>query len=114
VAWLVFLGAGPILWVSGIAVFVRSSLSTARKLVWTVVLLLVGSTIGVLLPLDGIRDRFLLLAAALPLLALADVWLMRGRRGFSFWFRACAFEICTVFAAAAVVRKILDATRGAG
>ncbi|TMQ70046.1 MAG: hypothetical protein E6K81_13500 [Candidatus Eisenbacteria bacterium] len=52
------------------------------------------------LPLGQLWSKFLLLLAILPLLAAADVWLLRSGRGFTFWVRACGFEVGTVFAAA--------------
>lgn len=105
-AWVIFLGFGPLLWVSGIRLFVKSSLSHTKKIGWTLTLLILGVAIGFLLPLAAIRNRFLLLVAVLPLLAALDRKLARANRAFSFWFRACAFEICTVFASAAVTRFI--------
>jgi hypothetical protein len=82
----------------------------ARKIVWSLFLVAVGVAIGVLLPPRGIRDRFLILLAALPVLAWIDIHLAKSNRTFQFWFRACAFEVCTVFAAAAGV-SLLAAAR---
>ncbi|HSE63451.1 MAG TPA: hypothetical protein VLG15_07535 [Thermoanaerobaculia bacterium] len=108
-AWAVFFGAGVILWASGILLFAKSRLSPTKKIVWTLLLVAVGAAIGALLPLDAIRNRFLILLAALPLLAFVDVRIARSNRNFSFWFRACAFEVCTVFGSAAITRALLRA-----
>jgi hypothetical protein len=108
-AWAVFLGAGCVLWASGILLFVNSDLSLAKKLGWTAFLVAAGAAIGSLLPLSSIRNRFLLLLAALPVLAFVDVRLARSNRNFGFWFRACAFEVCTVFGSAAITRAVLGA-----
>jgi hypothetical protein len=108
-AWAVFFGAGIILWASGLVLFARSNLSPAKKVAWTLLLVAVGAAIGALLPLDAIRSRFLVLIAALPLLAFVDVRIARSNRNFSFWFRACAFEVCTVFGSAAITRALLRA-----
>lgn len=61
-----------------------------------------------MLPLAQLWSKFLLVLTILPILALADVWLLRSGRGFSFWVRACGFEVCTVFATAYVARSLLD------
>jgi hypothetical protein len=108
-AWAVFFGVGGVLWASGLLLFARSSLSPAKKIAWTLLLVAVGAAIGALLSLDAIRNRFLILLAALPLLAFADVRLARSNRRFPFWFRACAFEVCTVFGSAAITRALLRA-----
>jgi hypothetical protein len=108
-AWAFFFGAGGILWASGILLFAKSRLSRTRKIVWTLLLVAVGAAIGALLSLDAIRNRFLILLAALPLLAFVDVRIARSNRNFSFWFRACAFEVCTVFGTAAITRAVLRA-----
>jgi len=39
-----------------------------------------------------------------PVLAFADMKLAWSGRGASFWFRACAFEVFTVFGSAAMLR----------
>lgn len=106
--WIVFLGLGPILWASGIRLFLRSPLSRPRKVGWTLLLITTGAVIGGLLSLPQIRNRFLVLLVTLPILAVADVQLARSNRSFSFWLRACAFEICTVFATAATARFTID------
>jgi hypothetical protein len=109
VAWGIFFGVGPILWASGVLLFVRSRLPPAKKVAWAAFLVAAGVAIGFFLPFVSIRNRFLLLIAALPILALADVRLARSNRNFRFWFRACAFEICTVFGSAAITRAVMDA-----
>ena len=106
--WAVFFGLGAVLWASGIRLFLRSALSRPMKIGWTLVLTASGAVIGSLLSLPQIRNRFLVLLVALPILAIADIQLARSNRSFSFWVRACAFEICTVFASAAIVRFTID------
>jgi hypothetical protein len=108
VAWVVFLGVGPVLWVSGMRLFVHSGLSRSKKIGWVLLLVAVGAAIGWFLPLPAIRNRFLALLIALPLLAIADVMLARSDRGFSFWFHACAFEVCTVFGSATMTRLAVE------
>ena len=108
-AWAVFFGVGPILWASGVLLFVKSDLSPAKKVGWTAFLVAAGAAIGSFLPLTSIRNRFLLLLAVLPVLAVIDVRLARSNRNFRFWFRACAFEICTVFGSAAITRAVMGA-----
>jgi hypothetical protein len=106
-AWAVFFGAGCVLWASGVLLFVKSRLSPAKKVVWTSFLVAVGAAIGAVLPFVAIRNRFLILLAVLPILAFIDVRLARSNRSFSFRFRACAFEVCTVFGSAAITRAVL-------
>jgi hypothetical protein len=106
-AWVVFIGLVPILWLSGVRLFVHSTLTRRRKIVWSVALVTVGLGIGFLLPLASIRNKCLLLIAVLPLLAVVDIKLAWSNRSFSFWFRACAFEVCTVFGSAAITRLVL-------
>jgi hypothetical protein len=106
--WAAFLVACAVLWVAGVRLFLRSGLSRSHKLTWTVVLVLAGGAIGALLPPHAISFRFLIVLCALPLLGIADVFLLRSRRSFSFWLRACGFEVCTVFAVAALIRMFLD------
>lgn len=72
-------------------------------------LVFAGVAIGIVLPMPGIWYRFIWVLCALPLLAVADVLLLHSGRGFSFWLRACGFEICTVFGVAALIRVALDA-----
>ncbi len=107
VAWAVFLGLGFILWASGVVLFVRSSLSRLQKTGWTLFLVLVGVAIGYMLPLPGIRNRFLVLVVGLPILAVIDVKLAKSSHRLSFWFRACSYEICTVFGTAAATRLVV-------
>jgi hypothetical protein len=42
----------------------------------------------------------------LPVIAVIDVKLARSNRSFRFWFRACAFEVCTLFGSAAITRAV--------
>ena len=93
---------------SGVRLFLRSPLSNRRKFGWILFLLFAGAAIGCLLPLPDIRNRFLVLLVGLPLLAIIDVKLARSNRRWSFWFRACSFEICTVFGTAAITRLVLE------
>lgn len=104
---LIAAGAGG-LWLAGLRLFLASALSRRRKIGWSATLALVGIGIGVVLPLSAVWDKFLLSLVILPLLALADVVLFRTGRGLSFWVRACGFEVCTVFGAAAGARLLLD------
>ncbi len=107
-AWIISLVLLPVLWGSGIRLFAQSELDFRRKILWSAFLVAVGACVGLLLPPVEIRNRFLMLLALLPLLALVDVKLARSRRGFLFWLRACSFEVCTVFACAAFVRAAID------
>jgi hypothetical protein len=107
-AWGIFLGLGPVLWASGLWLFLLSSLSRPRKIAWAVFLVSLGIAVGYVLPLPSIRNRFLLLLVALPLLAIVDVKLAKSNRRFSFWLRACSFEICTVFGSAALMRVTFE------
>lgn len=106
-AWFVFYGLLPVLWASGVWLFARSGLTPRKKALWATFLVIIGAAIGWLLPLVAIRNRFLVLLMLLPILALIDVKLARTKRTFSFWLRACAFEVCTVFASAALARLAL-------
>ncbi len=103
----IVVGSG-VVWFAGLRLFLQSDLSRTRKLGWTAFLVLVGIGIGVVLPLTQVWSKFLLLIVILPALGLADVLLLRSRRGLSFWIRACGFEVCTVFGAAAAARFLLD------
>jgi hypothetical protein len=107
--WLVSFGLVSLLWFSGAWLFARSGLARRRKVAWTFFLLGIGAVVGLLLPLDGIRDRFLIVLALVPVLALIDIRLAKSNRTFSFWLRACSFEVCTVFAFAALTRFALNA-----
>jgi hypothetical protein len=97
-----------VLWCAGLRLFLQSDLSRNRKVGWTAFLLLVGIGIGVVLPLGQVWSKFFLLIFLVPALGLADVLLLRSGRGLSFWIRACGFEVCTVFGAAAATRFFLD------
>jgi hypothetical protein len=97
-----------ILWLAGMRLFLQSDLSRRRKLGWSAILVLVGIGIGVALPLSLVWSKFLWLIVILPALGLVDVWLLRSGRGLSYWIRACGFEVCTVFGAAASGRHLLD------
>lgn len=101
------IGAG-VLWFAGLRLFLQSDLSRNRKVGWTAVLAFLGTGIGVALPLSQVWSKFFLLVLLLPALGLADVLLLRSGRGLTFWIRACGFEVCTVFGAAAAARFILD------
>ncbi len=61
-----------------------------------------------MLPLSELRSKFLMVLALVPLLAAVDVWLLRSEHGLTFWIRACGFEACSVFGAAAVARWVFD------
>lgn len=105
---LVLLLGSCVLWFAGLRLFVRSELPRYRKFTWSVFLLLVGVGVGFVLPLAQLWSKYLLVLAILPVLAVADVLLLRSGRGFSFWVRACGFEVCTVFATAYIARSLLD------
>jgi len=107
VAWIAFFGLVPLLWASGVWLFMHSSLRSSRKALWSLFLVALGAAIGSFLPLVAIRNRILVLLALLPVLAFIDVKLARSNRSFFFWIRACSFEVCTVFACAALTRLIL-------
>lgn len=74
-------------------------------------LVFVGSAIGSLLSMDKIRHKFFFILMIVPLLALIDLWLAKSTRRFSYWFRACTFELGTVFGVAVIVRSVLDKFR---
>jgi len=97
----------PLLWTSGVWLFARSGLTARKKALWALFLIALGVAVGLLLPLAAIRNRFLVLLALLPLLALIDLELARSNRTLLFWVRACSFEVCTVFACAALTRLAL-------
>ena len=103
----IVIGAG-LVWFAGLRLFLQSDLSRPRKVGWTAFLILVGIGIAVVLPLSQVWRKFFLLILILPLLGLADVLLLRSGRGLSFWIRACGFEVCTAFGAAAAARLLLD------
>ncbi len=106
-----FFVVGPVLWAAGLVLFVRSPLSSNRKVVWLLALLGVGIIAGLLLPFSSIRQKFVIVLLLLPVLAIADVVVMGSKRGFLFWLRACGFEVCTVFAAAAIARHAFEILR---
>jgi hypothetical protein len=108
VARIVLVVGAAALWFAGLRLFLRSDLSRARKVGWAALLVIVGIGIGLVLPPGEVWRRFVLLILILPVLGLADVLLLRSGRGISFWIRACGFEVCTVFGAAAVARYLLD------
>lgn len=103
----IVVGAG-VVWLAGLRLFLQSDLSRTKKAGWTAFLVLAGIGIGVVLPLSQVRSKFCWLIVILPVLGLADVLLLRSGRGVSFWIRACGFEVCTVFGAAAAARFLLD------
>ena len=105
---LIALPIAAALWVAGLIVFLRAGLSTLHKITWSAVLLLVGAAAGAVLSLSQLWDKFLIVLAILPLLAVADVWLFRSNQRLSFWLRACGFEVGTIFLAAMGVRVLLD------
>ena len=100
--------AGAILWLSGLRLFLRAKLSRRWRLVWTACLVAAGGVVGLLLNRPQIWEKFLLVVALLPVLGLADVLLLRSRRGLSFWIRACGFELGTVFGIAGLARTLCD------
>jgi hypothetical protein len=105
--WLAFFLFAGALWASGAWLFVHSALTPLRKIVWTLFLLAAGMAIGAFLSMEAIRIRFLIVLAILPVLAVVDVTLARSNRTLAFWLRACGFEVCTVFGAAALIRLLL-------
>jgi hypothetical protein len=100
--------AGAVVWLVGLRLFIGAQLPRRRKVRWTACLVLTGGLIGLLLSRVQIWEKVLILAALLPLLAAADVVLMRSRRRWSFWIRACGFEVGTVFGVAGVTRLLCD------
>jgi len=104
----VVLIAGAVLWLSGLRLFLRAELSRRRKLVWTGCLVVTGGIVGLLLGRSQIWEKFLLLLGLLPVLGLADMFILRSRRGLSFWIRACGFELGTVFGMASATRLVCD------
>lgn len=110
--WPVLVAGAAVLWVAGLRLFLSSGLSLGHRLIWSAVLVVTGAAIGALLSQDGISIRFIIALALVPLLGLADVLVLRSKRAWSFWLRACGFEVCTVFGIAALVRKSLDVLNG--
>ena len=96
-----------LLWASGAWLFAHSGLTARKKTLWALFLVCIGVVVGLLLPLSAIRNRFLILMALLPVLALVDLKLAKSKRTFLFWVRACSFEVCTVFACAVLTRLVL-------
>ena len=111
---IAIIAAAGVLWFTGLRLLLQSDLSRTRKIGWTVFLVVIGIAIGVVLPASEVWRKFWLLVLLLPVLGLADVWLLRSGRGVSFWIRACGFEVGTVFGAAAVTRVLMDLVRAAG
>ncbi len=105
---LAVIAGSTALWFAGLRLFLRSGLATRRKQAWVTLLLLAGIGIGALLSSSEVWSKFVLLMAVLPMLAVADVLLFRSGRTVGFWIRACGFEVCTVFAAAAAARYLFD------
>lgn len=103
----ILFGAG-VVWFAGLRLFLQSNLSRRKKVGWTAFLFLIGIGIGVVLPVSQVWSMFLVLIVILPVLGLADVLLLRSRRGLSFWIRACGFEVCTVCGTAVAARFLLD------
>lgn len=96
------------LWGAGLSLFLRADMTTRRKVAWSGFLVLVGIWVGAVLPLPQVWTKFLWIMAILPLIAVADVFLFRSRRGLTYWIRACGFEVMTVFAIATAARYALD------
>ena len=105
---IAILVAAGVIWFAGLRLFLQSHLSLTRKVLWAAFLVLVGIGIGVVFPLNQVWRKFCVLIVILPVLALADILLLRSGRGLSFWIRACGFEVCTVFGVAAAARFALD------
>jgi hypothetical protein len=78
------------------------------KLIWSAFLVVVGIALGFTLSLSDLGTKFLWLLAILPILAAVDVLALRGRRRFTYWIRACGFEVVTVFGTAAICRAVLN------
>ncbi len=95
------------LWSAGLWLFVRAGMPTRRKLTWIGVLVVVGVFAGVVLPLYQLWTKFLWVMAIVPVVAAADVLLLRAARGVTYWVRACGFEVVTTFAVAAATRYVL-------
>lgn len=106
-AWIAFIAALPVLWLTGLRLFLQTDLTRLKRVLWPIALAAVGVCAGYLLSLTAIRDRFLAILLAVPILSLVDIKLARSNRTFLFWFRACAFEVSTVFGAAAATRLAL-------
>ena len=96
------------LWLAGLRLFLRADLSPRHKRFWSLGLAGAGVVIGLLLGGAALWNKYLLLLAMLPALAAADVLLLRSQRGWSFWLRACGFEVGTVFGVAGIARLLCD------
>lgn len=96
------------LWVAGLRLFVQADLTKTRKLAWSCFLIAVGIGAGLVLPLRELWSTFLRVMILLPFIAVADVFLLRSKRGLSYWVRGCGFEVGTVFAVAAAARLGFD------
>lgn len=101
-------GAAALLWAAGLRLFLAAEMKASWKLIWSGFLVAVGIGIGFALSLPDLAIKFLWVIAILPILALVDVLVLRQSRGFVYWFRACAFEVVTVFGTAALSRVVLD------
>jgi hypothetical protein len=100
--------AGAVLWLTGLRLFIGAELPRPRKVGWSACLVVTGALIGLLLSRAQVWEKYLILLALLPLLAAADVFLLRSGRRLSFWIRACGFELGTVFGVAGVTRFLCD------
>ena len=100
--------AGAVLWLTGLRLFIGAELPRRRKVGWSACLVVTGALIGLLLSRAQVWEKFLILLALLPLLAAADIFLLRSRRRLSFWIRACGFELGTVFGVAGITRFLCD------
>ncbi len=107
--WLLVpvLVATTALWSAGLWLFLHAGMTTRRKVSWVGVLVVVGVFAGLVLPLPDLWTRFLWLMAIVPVVAVADVFLVRASRGLTYWIRACGFEVVTTFSVAAVTRFVL-------
>jgi hypothetical protein len=102
------IAAVALFWVAGLRLFLAAEMSVRWKLTWSSLLVLVGIAVGYTLSLADLGTKFLWLLAILPILAAVDVLVLRAKRGFTYWIRACGFEVVTVFATAAISRVVWD------
>ncbi len=98
--------AAAALWAAGLWLFLRAGMPARRKFAWICVLVVVGVFAGIVLPLHDLWTKFLWVMAIVPVVAAADVLLLRAR-GITYWIRACGFEVVTTFAVAAASRYLL-------